>query len=79
MIRIALKAGQAELIGDGRGVWSHVHVRDLAMLYEIILQKIIIQKQGLSSGKSGIDFSTSGEDTWESNALGNKSGEILHL
>lgn len=69
MIRVALKSGQAELIGDGQGVWSHIHVEDLAMLYETIIQKIIIQKQGIPSGKSGVYFATSGEDTWESNAL----------
>ena len=31
MIRAALKTKQAEVIGDGKGVWDHVHVEDLAL------------------------------------------------
>ncbi|KAK6614274.1 hypothetical protein H4I96_00595 [Botrytis cinerea] len=41
LIRASLKAGQALVIGDGKGVWSYVHIDDLAKLYIILLQKIL--------------------------------------
>lgn len=37
MIRSTIKAQQVEIIADGKGTWDHVHVEDLAMLYEIFV------------------------------------------
>ena len=44
----------------GNGIWGHLHVEDLAMLYEILVVKILAEEE-LSSGKKGIHFSDSGK------------------
>ena len=63
MIRAALKTKQAEVIGSGKGTWDHVDIADLAMLYEIIAQKLLTGED-LPSGEKGIYFSANGRHTW---------------
>ena len=63
MIRAAVEVDQVEVIGEGEGIWDHVHVEDVAMLYEILVVKILAEEE-LSSGKKGIYFSESGQHTW---------------
>lgn len=64
MVRTALAKGQAEVMGEGTGVWSHIHVEDLALLYEIILQKAVLLNEDIPQGKRGIYFATSGDASW---------------
>ena len=62
-----MKSEQKEVvfIGDGKGVADHVHVEDLAMLYEVILGKILDGREAeLRSGELGIYFSENGSHTW---------------
>lgn len=63
MIREALKAGQAEVIGNGKAYWDHVNISDLVLLYEVILASVIAGKD-VPSGEKGIFFSETGEHTW---------------
>lgn len=63
MIRAALKTKQAEVIGNGKGTWDHVHIGDVATLYEIIVQKLL-KGEDLPSGEKGIYFSANGHYTW---------------
>lgn len=63
MIKAALKTKQAEVIGDGKASWDHVHIGDLASLYEIIVQKLLAGED-LPSGEKGIYFSATGHHTW---------------
>ena len=66
MIRAALKSEKKEviLIGDGKGVADHVHVEDLAMLYEVILGRILAGRENeLRSGETGIYFAENGSHT----------------
>ncbi|KAF4628389.1 hypothetical protein G7Y89_g9763 [Cudoniella acicularis] len=63
IIRSALKAGQAEAIGEGKGIWDYVHIADLAKLYEILLTKILNGEE-VPSGEKGIIFSSSGRYSW---------------
>jgi nucleoside-diphosphate-sugar epimerase len=60
-----LKAGHGVIVGDGQGVWDHVHIEDLAELYEIVLLDIL-EKDGknLPFGKKGIIFSGNGRFKW---------------
>ena len=69
IIRAAIKVQQVEVIGEGKAIWDHVHVEDLAMLYEILVVKILAEEE-LSSGKKGIYFSESGQHTWREVAEG---------
>ncbi|KAG7042493.1 NAD dependent epimerase/dehydratase [Colletotrichum scovillei] len=41
LMRSALANGHAQYVGEGAGRWSHVHVQDLAALYEVILAKAL--------------------------------------
>ncbi|KAI9821020.1 MAG: hypothetical protein M1827_003753 [Pycnora praestabilis] len=66
MIRAALKNGHASVIGEGKGQWDHVHVEDLAVLYELMLSTILKGgKQKLPNGEQGIYFSANGTYTWK--------------
>lgn len=65
-----LSSGRAIIVGDGKGVWDHVHVEDLARLYEIVVIKMIEAGQGLPFGKQGIIFSGAGRHSWGEVASG---------
>ncbi|KAF8850555.1 NAD(P)-binding protein [Acephala macrosclerotiorum] len=62
LIRASLKAGQALVIGDGKGVWNYVHIDDLADLYVILLQKIL-DGEKVPVGEQ-ILFSETGTFSW---------------
>jgi nucleoside-diphosphate-sugar epimerase len=62
LIRASLKAGQAFVIGDGKGVWNYVHIDDLADLYVILLQKIL-DGEKVPAGEQ-ILFSETGTFSW---------------
>lgn len=63
LIRSAIQSEQAEVIGDGKASWGHVSIEDLALLYELILAKVITCGD-VPTGKSGIFFSETGHHTW---------------
>ncbi|KAI1266050.1 NAD dependent epimerase/dehydratase family protein [Xylariaceae sp. FL1019] len=64
-IHTALDNEQAVVIGEGVGSFDHVHVQDLAELYEILAVKILEGNgKELPSGKKGIIFSSNGHDSW---------------
>ncbi len=41
LIRRALAVGHPEVIGDGAGVWDHLHIDDLTSLFDVIVGKIV--------------------------------------
>ncbi|KAI1379308.1 NAD dependent epimerase/dehydratase family protein [Hypoxylon crocopeplum] len=63
--RCVLKHGHAVVVGDGKGVWDHVHIEDLAELYLVMIRQIL-EKGGESvpTGKKGIIFSGNGRHSW---------------
>ncbi|KAF2642725.1 NAD dependent epimerase/dehydratase family protein [Massarina eburnea CBS 473.64] len=64
-IRCVLENGYAVVAGEGKGMWDHVHVEDLADLYGILVEEML--KDGgtaLPSGKNGILFSANGRHSW---------------
>ena len=63
MIRAALRLGQVPIVGDGSGIWDHVHVKDVASLYELIVDRIL-KRQPVPYGKDGIFFVENGQHTW---------------
>lgn len=63
-VRAAIKVGQAEVVGDGKGVWNFVHIADMSSLYEIIVAKAI-KNEPLRDGERGIYFSATGRFTWK--------------
>ncbi|KAI1131226.1 NAD dependent epimerase/dehydratase family protein-like protein [Nemania abortiva] len=70
-IATALDHGRAVMIGDGEGRWDHVHVVDLATLYELLaLPALDAGGQGLPRGKKGIIFASHGRHSWGGIARG---------
>jgi nucleoside-diphosphate-sugar epimerase len=63
LIRAALKLGKVPVVGDGSGIWDHVHINDVAGCYEFVLNQILVG-QDVPSGKEGIFFVESGEHSW---------------
>ncbi|KAF1995031.1 hypothetical protein P154DRAFT_548730 [Amniculicola lignicola CBS 123094] len=53
MIRAAAGSGQAEMIGEGKERWDHVHVLDLVELYTSVLGKVVAA-ENIPNGKEGI-------------------------
>lgn len=69
--RSAIANGQTVVIGDGNGVWDHVHIEDLVVLYEICVREILENGgKDLPSGKKGIIFSENGTASWKTVAQG---------
>ncbi len=50
-------------MGEGAGVWDHVHVEDVAGCYEVILNRILVGEE-VPSGKEGVFFVQAGEHSW---------------
>ena len=68
LTRASLKAGQALVIGDGKGVWNYVHIDDLTDLYILLLQKIL-HGETVPSGEQ-ILFSETGTFSWNEASQG---------
>ncbi|GKZ25947.1 hypothetical protein AbraIFM66951_002058 [Aspergillus brasiliensis] len=64
-MKAMLDIGHAVVVGDGTGVWDHVHIEDLADLYRLVLLDIL-EREGktLPTGKKGIMFSANGRHSW---------------
>ncbi|OGE47194.1 hypothetical protein PENARI_c056G09552 [Penicillium arizonense] len=62
LIRAALKLGKVPVVGEGTGVWNHVHIQDASRCYEMLLNRILLG-QWVPSGKEGIFFVEAGEHT----------------
>lgn len=64
-VEAALQNGRAVVVGEGAGEIDHVHVLDLAALYEIVVVEIMENGgEKLPQGKKGIVFSGNGRHTW---------------
>ncbi|CAJ2501889.1 Uu.00g047420.m01.CDS01 [Anthostomella pinea] len=66
-----LDHGRSVVVEGGKGVWDHVHVEDLAELYEVAVVDILDHGgASLPSGKKGIIFSGNGRHSWMEAAQG---------
>lgn len=61
--RSAIKIGQAEVIGEGKGVWDYVHIADLMKLYKLVFEKVVAGVE-VPTGEKGIIFSSTGRYSW---------------
>lgn len=64
-MKAMMKIGDVVVVGEGPGVWDHVHVQDLAELYRLVVLEIL-EKEGrdLPTGKKGFIFSGNGRHSW---------------
>jgi nucleoside-diphosphate-sugar epimerase len=64
-MKAMLEIGHAVVVGDGSGIWDHVHIQDLAELYRLVVLNILEQEgKALPTGKKGIIFSANGRHSW---------------
>lgn len=63
LIRTFIQDGRAAVIGDGQARWNHVHIADLAELYELFLVQVV-GGPTIPAGEKGIYFSETGEHSW---------------
>jgi len=70
-VRTALMGGRSVVIGEGAGVWDHVHVEDMAALYQVVVEKIVDKNgEGVPAGRKGILFCANGRHSWKEVAQG---------
>ncbi|KAM5347451.1 hypothetical protein ACJ41O_010456 [Fusarium nematophilum] len=62
LMRSALAGGHAQYVGEGAGRWSHVHVEDLATLYEVVAAKALAGE--IPTGDRGIFFAETGRSSF---------------
>jgi nucleoside-diphosphate-sugar epimerase len=63
LIRQSIISGYVGFIGNGANFWNHVHISDLAGLYELIITKIL-NGDAVPFGPKGIYFAEAGEHSW---------------
>lgn len=65
-MKAILKIGHAVVVGAGSGVYDHVHINDVAVLYRLVVQEILERGgEALPIGKKGILFSANGRHSWQ--------------
>ncbi|KXX76910.1 3beta-hydroxysteroid-dehydrogenase/decarboxylase isoform 1 [Madurella mycetomatis] len=70
-VKAAVAYGRGVVVGDGKGVWDHVHVEDLAELYKMLVTEILERGgERVPTGRKGIIFSANGRHTWMEVAQG---------
>ncbi|KAJ5345716.1 NAD dependent epimerase/dehydratase family protein [Penicillium brevicompactum] len=60
MIADAVKSGAVSVVSEGKTIWSHVHVQDVASLHMTLLEHICTESQ-IPSSRKGIYFCETGE------------------
>jgi nucleoside-diphosphate-sugar epimerase len=63
LIKIALHEKQAVVLGAGKGIWTFVHISDVAAFYCRLLDHYLSDK-AVDVGKKGFYFLEAGETTW---------------
>ncbi|KAH6896753.1 hypothetical protein B0T10DRAFT_163182 [Thelonectria olida] len=63
LIKGSLESGRPEYVGNGRGGVGHVHITDLAALYELLLGRIL-KGEDVPSGRKGLIFTETLYHNW---------------
>jgi hypothetical protein len=64
LIQRSLQYDQAVVVGDGAGEWDHVHIADLAELFELVLAKVLSGEDSVPRGEDGLLFAETGRHSW---------------
>ncbi|KAM5375223.1 hypothetical protein ACJZ2D_006175 [Fusarium nematophilum] len=63
LVKGAIDAGHPEYVGDVKGGAGHVHIEDLASLFEVMVQRVL-KGEDVSAGREGLFFSETGYHDW---------------
>ncbi|KAG7088840.1 hypothetical protein E1B28_012795 [Marasmius oreades] len=61
LIPISLVRGQGGMVGEGKNIWPNVHIDELVILYDLLLDSILKNPTTTSHGREGIFFAHSDE------------------
>ncbi|GBE86890.1 NAD(P)-binding protein [Sparassis latifolia] len=64
LIRASLDRRQAGMVGRGVPFWPDVHIDDVADLYIVLYDAIVVSPEKVGHGREGYYFAESGEHTW---------------
>lgn len=71
LARLALREGQVISINEGKSIWNHIHVEDVADFYSFLLARVLKgDNEAVTSGKRGYFFIQDSEHTWADIANG---------
>ncbi|OSD08792.1 NAD-P-binding protein [Trametes coccinea BRFM310] len=65
LIKISLARGRgAGVVGEGKSIWNHVHIDDVADSYIVLLDAVLKNPDTIPHGREGIYLLENGEHTW---------------
>ncbi|KAI0742033.1 NAD(P)-binding protein [Daedaleopsis nitida] len=64
LVKAALAGKKAGVIGQGKSIWTSVHVEDVADLYITLYDSIMANPATIGHGWDGLYFAENGEHTW---------------
>lgn len=64
LIRNAISAGRSEYVAPGTSTLGHVHVLDLATLFEAVIAQVVVDPS-LPAGRKGYFFAATGRHSWK--------------
>jgi nucleoside-diphosphate-sugar epimerase len=63
LIKVSIQKKQPVVLGEGTGIWTFVHVSDVAAFYQLLLDRHLSGKN-FDTGMGGYYFLEAGETTW---------------
>jgi nucleoside-diphosphate-sugar epimerase len=78
LVKMSMDCGCSGMIGEGRNVWPHVHVHDVAELYMVLLHQILLDPERPGHGWNGFYFAENGTFTFLelAQAIGNALAQL---
>ncbi|KAH9889807.1 NAD-P-binding protein [Cubamyces lactineus] len=64
LIKTSLARGQAAIVGEGKSIWNHAHVNDVADFYIVLLDALLANADKVPHGREGFYILENGEHTW---------------
>ncbi|KAL7278991.1 hypothetical protein ACG7TL_006823 [Trametes sanguinea] len=65
LIKTSLARGKgAGVVGEGKSIWNHVHIDDVADSYIVLLDAVLKDADAVPHGREGIYLLEAGEHTW---------------
>ncbi|KAH9945026.1 uncharacterized protein BXZ73DRAFT_73254 [Epithele typhae] len=75
LVRAAVERGRVAMVGNGEGLWGHVHVDDVSDLFALLVRTAATSPDRLAFGRDGYYFAEAGE--YSHRALAERVGAAL--
>jgi len=64
LVRASLGRGRAGMVGKGLNVWPNVHIKEVAELYMLLVDRVLQDPDEVPHGREGFYFGENGEHTF---------------